>query len=557
MTAPNFGGNYTALKNPDEKNIGFSRSNDDQLRFKETAQDDFDIQNYKLPEVDYSNREKTFGLFRHLCQIYDHSVLFVIMFNYFNNGASSMVLMVIVNMYQENYFISPLYAQLHVAVIGFPVIFAFLFGLISDSVPIMGSRKRSYLIIMSLLQISTCVTFIMVADTSVNVATGMLAMNSLAMTWLDVIVDGMIVVEQRKDPVHGSADLQVFSYICLAMGGVIPNALAIPLSLKYGLSLCFVVPAFIGCLILGAAIALSASSTHEKQQILDMRFTERLRFNWRAIKQAVKIKPLMNTLIFYGAYVVLSPSYKDFLDYFYNFDPDLDACIEIIVFISVLIVAIIYSEYLEEFPMRSLVRFGIGMLFLNSVFNILLVMNITFGLSKFGFVCLQTLLFDASYQAFLYMPAYVSVAQMIPENIETSVFAILKSFEGLQVLVWGRILGSILYYFSSPEGVQFDLAIGEGVTAGIALVMIFFAQILPRAEEIEAVQRTIFWHTIKCEEQFDRTRIDLNIEAKLGQFRLAESEVELTDEGNNFSQILPTDSYAIKQRSYINRKSAL
>ena len=548
----------TAFTNPDEKNIGFSRANDT-VRLKETTQDDFDIHNYKLPEVDYSEREKTFGLFRHLWKMYDHSVLFVIMFNYFNNGASSMCLMVIVNMYQDSYFVTPLAAQLHVACIGFPVIFAFFYGLLSDSLPIMGSRKRSYLIIMSILQVLSCSAFVFFADRSVNIATGMLAINSLAMTWLDVIVDGMIVVEQRKDPVHGSADLQVFSYICLAAGGILPNAIAIPVALYYGLSFCFLVPAVIGFLILAAALDLSASSTHEKQQILDMQFMERLRYNWRAIKQAVKIKPLQNTLIFYGFYVLLTPSYKDFLDYFYNFDPDLDACIEIIVFMSVLIVAIIYSSFLEDYPMRSIVRFGIMMLFINSVFNILLVMDITFGLSKFGYVCFQTLLFDASYQAFLYMPAYVAVAQMIPENIETSVFAILKSFEGLQILVWGRILGSIMYYFTSPDGVQYDLAIGEGVTALIALVMIVFAQILPHAAEIEAVQRTLFWHTIKCEKQFDRTRIDLNIDARLGEFRLMETEIELTEGENKarYSPIEPAESYVTKQKTYVNRKSAL
>lgn len=218
--------------------------------------------------------------------------------------------------------------------------------------------------------------------------------------------------------------------MCLAFGGVVPNAISIPLAVNYGLNLCYIVPGVIGLMIFVAALCLSSESTHEKQQILDMTFLERLRFNWRAIRQAIKIEPLKNTLIFFAVYVILTPSYKDFLDYFYNFDVPLDATVEIVVFLSVLIVAIIYSTYLEDYPMRSLVRVGIIALFLNTVFNILLVMNIRFGLSKFGFVCLQTLLFDALYQALLYMPAYVSVAQMIPENIESSVFAILKSMQG-------------------------------------------------------------------------------------------------------------------------------
>jgi hypothetical protein len=69
--------------------------------------------------------------------------------------------------------------------------------------------------------------------------------------------------------------------------------------------------------------------------------------------------------------------------------------------------------------------------------------------------------------------------------------------------------------------------------------MIGFAQILPHAAEIEEVQRTLFWHKIKCEKQFDRTRIDLNIDARLGEFRLMETEIELTDEGNNAARYSP------------------
>jgi hypothetical protein len=55
------------------------------------------------------------------------------------------------------------------------------------------------------------------------------------MTWTDTIVDGILVIQQRKDPVHGSSDLQVFSYICLTFGGVFPNALAIPISMMISL----------------------------------------------------------------------------------------------------------------------------------------------------------------------------------------------------------------------------------------------------------------------------------------------------------------------------------
>jgi len=58
--------------------------------------------------------------------------------------------------------------------------------------------------------------------------------------------------------------------------------------------------------------------------------------------------PLRSTLKFFVIYVLLTPSFKDYLDYFYNFDPTWDALVEIIVFLGVLVATIIYSVYLED-----------------------------------------------------------------------------------------------------------------------------------------------------------------------------------------------------------------
>jgi hypothetical protein len=60
----------------------------------------------ELPQLDYTVRNQRFGLLKHLMNTYDNTVLMVIAMNYFNNGAQSMVFMVIVNMYQESFFVS-------------------------------------------------------------------------------------------------------------------------------------------------------------------------------------------------------------------------------------------------------------------------------------------------------------------------------------------------------------------------------------------------------------------------------------------------------------------
>jgi len=102
----------------------------------------------------------------------------------------------------------------------------------------------------------------------------------------------------------------------------------------------------------------------------------------------MNLKPLRDTLLFFVLFLFLTPSFKDYLDYFYNFNPSYDAYIEIIVFISVLFATIVYSTFLEDTPMRKLIRISIFALFINSCLNILLVMNMTFGLDKFTYVCI-------------------------------------------------------------------------------------------------------------------------------------------------------------------------
>jgi hypothetical protein len=135
----------------DETSIGFLRSGTEYQKFKEVDDSTFDISKYTLPTVDYSETDKRFGLFRHLWKTYDHSALVLIALNYFNNGAASMILMVLVNMYQEVYSITARNSQYYIAMIGFPCCLGFFYGLFSESVPIMGSRKKSYLLIMSFL----------------------------------------------------------------------------------------------------------------------------------------------------------------------------------------------------------------------------------------------------------------------------------------------------------------------------------------------------------------------------------------------------------------------
>lgn len=203
--------------------------------------------------------------------------------------------------------------------------------------------------------------------------------------------------------------MAVFSWVCLALGGVIPNSLAIFVGLKWSLKAAFGIPALFGLLIFIVALMMERKIEMNNPAIANLTTSRRAAHQIRAIKRAFNLVPLRRLLIFYAIYVLLTPSLKDYLDYFYNFAILVDSSLDIVVFCCIFAVTLIYSVYLEDKELQSLVRFAILCYIVNQGFNMLLVSGLTFGLTTFQFVSMQTLFFDSWYQAFLYLPAFVII----------------------------------------------------------------------------------------------------------------------------------------------------
>lgn len=98
-----------------------------------------------------------------------------------------------------------------------------LFGLISDSFPILGYRRKSYLLIAAVLG--------MIAYTTILISTWLwvsilaLIFSQLSQAIADVICDGFMVEKSKIDEVNGPNDLQRYSWGSLFVGGVIGTIL--------------------------------------------------------------------------------------------------------------------------------------------------------------------------------------------------------------------------------------------------------------------------------------------------------------------------------------------
>ena len=90
-----------------------------------------------------------------LFRTFDTHFLLAITFQYFNTGMRVVQVLAFLDLFKNKYKLDPSYEQTLQTIINFPWTPKIFYGIIADTFPICGSRKRSYLIVMGLLQ-ATC-----------------------------------------------------------------------------------------------------------------------------------------------------------------------------------------------------------------------------------------------------------------------------------------------------------------------------------------------------------------------------------------------------------------
>jgi hypothetical protein len=58
------------------------------------------------------------------------------------------------------------------------------------------------------------------------------------------------------------------------------------------------------------------------------------------------LKQLWQTLVFYLIVAFLTPSFKDFLDYYYNFQSIKDGSVEMAMFFGILVSTVVFHNFL-------------------------------------------------------------------------------------------------------------------------------------------------------------------------------------------------------------------
>jgi hypothetical protein len=83
-----------------------------------------------------------------------------------------------------------------------------------------------------------------------------------------------------------------------------------------------------------------------------------------------------------------TPSFEDFLDYFYNFGAVKDSIRDISMFTGILICTLVYELYLTDTVLKRLMLTAILARMVNSLLSLLLAFGITLGIGQTTYACL-------------------------------------------------------------------------------------------------------------------------------------------------------------------------
>jgi len=407
---------------------------------------------------------------------YDHSFMTLYCLQYFNAGLKILIALAMMDMFKNDYGLQPTATQVLMTFVFFPWSIKFFFGVLADTVPICGSRKKSWLCIMGCLQFVSMITLAILTPKSANVATFYLTVSVGSGAFNDVIVDALMVIQAKRDPEKGSQELQTLAWgtssIAMMIGGICAAFLTEFLNPYY----CYVVYGLFGLFCVLNAYLLNPEIEEDEDlpddnlavdavvnendieaELVESNppahrrtFCQELKHNYRIIKQTLKIPAMYNALLFFILQGFTVPSFGEFFYYFSTevagFTQFTYSMLALVGSFSFLIGIILYNAFFKDTDVRKLLFAAILIGFVGSIFSLMFVLrlNIAWGISDIAFVMFTGIITDTFALAFSVVPPLVLFAKITPSHVEATMFAFLTSIINAANSFPGKMLGAAI-----------------------------------------------------------------------------------------------------------------
>ncbi|XP_020579692.1 folate-biopterin transporter 1, chloroplastic isoform X2 [Phalaenopsis equestris] len=309
-----------------------------------------------------------------------------------------------------------------------------LYGFISDSFPLFGYHRRSYLILSGLLGAFSWSLMATFVDSKYGAAACIL-LGSFSVAFSDVVVDSMVVERARGESQSTSGSLQSLCWGSSAFGGIVSSYFSGSLIDAYGVRFVFGVTAILPLMTSVVAILVKeqamASVRGYNMSTSGLSLLESCKQSisqlWNSVRQPEIFLPSLFIFLWQA-----TPHSDSAMFYFttnkLGFTPEFMGRVKLVTSVASLVGVGTYNTFLKNVPLRKIF---LATTIIGSVVGMTQVLLVTglnreFGISDQWFAIGDSLIITVLSQA-SFMPVLVLAARLCPAGMEATLFATLMS----------------------------------------------------------------------------------------------------------------------------------
>ena len=354
--------------------------------------------------------------------------LMAILMVYFVQGILGLARLAVSFFLKDDLGLTPAQVAAMMGIAALPWVIKPVFGFISDSLPIWGYRRRSYLILSGGLG---CLAWVGMASIvqSALAATLAIALSSLSVAVSDVIVDSLVVERVRQESQSDAGSLQSLCWSATALGGIITAYFSGWLLAHMSTRNVFLITATFP-LIVSAVAGLIADPKVNTQFNLDT-----TKHQIQQLKQAITQKSIWLPVAFLFLWQATPSSETAFFFFTTNdlgFDPEFLGRIRLVTSLAALFGIWIFQRFLKAVAVRRIFLWSTLLSAALGMTTLLLVThaNRALGIGDQWFSLGDSLILTVLGQI-AYMPVLVLAARLCPPGVEATMFALLMSVSNL------------------------------------------------------------------------------------------------------------------------------
>ena len=378
--------------------------------------------------------------------------LIAILLVYFVQGILGLGRLAVSFFLKDELAMSPAEVSALLGIVAIPWMIKPLFGFISDGVPILGYRRRPYIIFSGILGAFSWVALAKWVHTPLE-ATVAIAISSLSVAISDVIVDSLIVQRVQKESVSSTGSLQSLCWATSALGGLITAYFSGSLLETFSNQSVFLITAIFPLIVSAVAWLI------EEEKVTTGINFENVKQQVKQVRKAITKKSILLPTAFLFLWQATPNSESAFFFFSTNelgFQPEFLGRIRLVTSIAALFGVWLFQRFFKSVPFRKIFAWSTVISTVLGMTTLLLVThtNRALGIDDHWFSLGDSLVLTVMGEI-AFMPVLVLAARLCPPGVEATLFALLMSIYNLAGLI-SHEGGALLMHWLKVTETNFD-----------------------------------------------------------------------------------------------------